>query len=85
LYQFAGGLENKPAMTNPRAACGPVEGFERPVQVFAVVKVFFVLTTCPCFDKFELDIFRAGGRQCHFITSVTIEVMIRTPSVCSLT
>jgi len=30
------------------------------------------------FDNLELDIFHAGGPQCHFITSVTIAVMFRT-------
>jgi len=29
------------------------------------------MTTCPYFDNLELDIFDAGGAQCHFITSVT--------------
>jgi len=52
-------------------------------QVVAVVKVSYILTTCPCFDNFEFDIFDAGGPQCHFITSVTIAVRIRTLSICS--
>jgi len=30
----------------------------------------YILTTCPCFDNFEFDIFDAGAPQCHFITSV---------------
>jgi len=39
------------------------------------------LTTRPYFDNFELDIFDAGGPQCHFTTYVTIAVTIRTLSV----
>jgi len=35
-----------PAMSNPRAACGPVEGFVQPSLVFAVVKVSYILTSC---------------------------------------
>ena len=65
------------AMSNSR-----VEGFVRPSLVFTVVKVSYILTTCPCFDNFEFDIFDAGGPQCHFITSVTTAVRIRTLSVC---
>ena len=42
------------------------------VQVFAEVKVSYILTTCPYFDNLEFDIFDAGGPQCRFITSVTI-------------
>jgi len=61
-------------MSNPRAACGPVEGFVRPGLVFAVVKISCILTTCPCFDNLEFDIFDTGGPQCHFITSVTVSV-----------
>jgi len=34
----------------------------------------FILTTCPCFDNFEFDIFDVGGPQSHFIMSVTIAV-----------
>jgi len=62
-------------MSNPRSACGPVEGFVRPSLLFAVVKVSCILTTIPCFDNFEFDIFD-GGSQCHFITSVTIAIRI---------
>jgi len=46
-----------------------------------VVKVSYILTTCYYFDNLESDIFDAGGPQCHFITSVTIAVRIRTLSV----
>jgi len=35
----------------PRAACGPVEGFVRPSLGFAVVKVVYILTTCPYCDN----------------------------------
>jgi len=67
-------------MSNPRAACGPVEGFARPSYVFALIKVSYMLTTCCYFDNLENDIFDAGGLQCHFITSVIIAVRIRTLS-----
>jgi len=50
-------------------SCGPVE-------VFAVAKVAYILTTSPCFDDLEFDIFVAGGPQCHFTTSVAIVVRI---------
>jgi len=73
-------LCSRAAMSNPRAACGPVEGFVRPGLGFAAVKVSYILTTCPWFDKLEPDIFHAGGPQCHFITSVTNALRIRTPS-----
>jgi len=42
-----------------------------PISVFAVVKVSYILTTCSYFDNLEVDIFDAGGLQCHFIMSVT--------------
>jgi len=61
-------------MSNPRAACGPVKGFVWPGLVYAVVKVSYVLTICPCFDNLEYHIFDTGGLACHFITSVTIAV-----------
>jgi len=60
---------------------GPVDGFVRPSLVFVVVKVPCILTTCPCFNNLECDIFDAGGPQCHFITFFTIAVRIRTFSV----
>jgi len=31
--------------------------------VFAVVKVSYILTTCPYFDNLEFDSFVAGGPQ----------------------
>ena len=68
-------------MSNPRAACGPVEGFVRPSLGFAAVKVSYVLTTCPYFDNLEFDILDAGGLQIHFITSVATAFRIRTLSV----
>jgi len=40
-----------------------------------------ILTTCPYFDNPEFDVFDAVGFQCHFITSVTIAMRIRTLSV----
>jgi len=52
-----------------------------PVQVFAVVKISYILTTCPYFDNLKFDMFGAGGPQCHFITSVTTAVRIRMLSV----
>jgi len=35
-----------------------------PIDV--VVKVSCILTTCPCLDNIEFDIFDAGGYQCHY-------------------
>jgi len=46
-----------------------------------VVKVSYILTTCPYFDNLEFDIFDAGGPQCHFITSFIVPVRILTLSV----
>jgi len=46
-----------------------------------VVKVSYILTTCPYFDNLEFDIFDAVGSQCHVITSFTMAVRIRTLSV----
>jgi len=51
-----------------------------PVSVFAVVKVTYILTTSPYFNSLEFDIFVGDVPQCHFITSVTIAVRIRTLS-----
>jgi len=65
---------SKTAMSNQRAASGPI-------LVFAVAKVSCKLTTSPYFDNREFVIFGAGGPQCHFITSVTITVRMRTFSV----
>ena len=42
-------------------AWGPVKGFVRPSLIFVVAKVSCILTTCPCFNNFEVDIFEAGG------------------------
>jgi len=49
--------------------CGPVEGFVWPSLCFTVVKVVYVLSTCPYFDNLEFDIFGAGCPKCNFITS----------------
>jgi len=64
--------------SGPRAAYGPFEGFVRPSLGFRCIKSILHTDTCPCFDNFELDFFDAGGPQCHFITSVTTAVGIRT-------
>jgi len=58
--------------------CVEVEGFVRPRLGFRCSKVS--LTTCPYFDNLGFDISDAGVPQCHFITSVTITVRIRTLS-----
>jgi len=63
-----------PHAAQSKVLCGPV-------WVFAVVKVSNILTTYPYFDNLEYDIFDAGGLQCHFITSVSTAVRIRTLSV----
>jgi len=59
----------------------PSERFLRPSLGFTVVKVSYILATCPYFHNPEFDIFDAGGPQCRFITSVTIAMRIRTLSV----
>jgi len=61
-------------MYNPRAACGSV-------QVYAVAKDSYALTTCPCYDNIELDLFDAGGPYCHFITSITIAICSNTKCI----
>jgi len=54
----------------------------RPSLGFRCSKsISYILTTSPCFDNLEFDIFDAGGPQLHFIKSVTIAVWIRTLSV----
>jgi len=75
------------ALYNLWAASGLVKGFMQPSYVFPIVKVAYILTTCPYFNNLEFDIFGEGGLQCHFITSVTsatlshLAVRIRTISV----
>jgi len=39
------------------------------------------MTSYPCFDNLEFDIFDAGGHQFHFVMSVIIAVKIQTLSV----
>jgi len=56
--------QSKPVVSNPRHSL-----------VFAAVKICCILTTCPCFDNREFDIFDACGLQCNF---VTVSVRIRT-------
>jgi len=48
-----------------------------PGLVLAVVKVSYILTTCPYFDNLEFDIFNAGGPQCYFIMSVSVTTAVR--------
>jgi len=38
---------------------GPVEGFVRPSLGFCCSKSTLQLTTCPCYDNLEFDIFGA--------------------------
>jgi len=61
----------------------PSESFVRPSLGFRCRKsiLLYILTTCSYFDYLEFDICDAGGRQCHFITSVTIPIRIPTLSV----
>jgi len=70
-------------MSNPRSACGPVEGFVRPSLVFAVVKVSYIPISYSCFDNLYYDIFEASDLQCHFITSVAVAYRIPKLSVYS--
>jgi len=59
---------------------GPFEGFVRPSLGFSCSESILHTDNRPYFDYLEFDIFDARGRQCHFITSVTIAVRIRTLS-----
>ena len=68
-------------MSKPWAACGPVEGFVRPILGFHCNRSNYTLTTCPYFDNLYFDIFDVGCAQCNFIMFVTIAVMILTLSV----
>ena len=54
-------------MFNPRV--GP---HAAQLKVFAVVKVSYILTSCPYLDNLEFDIFDTDSSQCRFNTSVTI-------------
>ena len=81
LLNVTATLANSAPSKTAMSTRDPVEGFGRPSRLFAVVKVSCILTTCPCLNNLEFDIFDAGGPQCHFITSVTIAVRIRTLSV----
>jgi len=55
-----------PAMSNPRAACGPVEGFVRPSLGFRCSKSILDIDNLSFFDNLEFDIFDSGDPQCHF-------------------
>jgi len=68
-------------MSIPRTACGPVEGLVWPSLGFHCSESILHIDHLFLFDNLELDIFDAGGPQCHFITSVIIAVRIRTLSV----
>jgi len=63
------GRDPRPAMSNLRPSLG-----------FRFCKISYTLTTCPDCNSLELEIFDAGGFQCHFIMSVTISVRIQTLS-----
>jgi len=68
-------------MSNLRPACSPVEVFVRPSLGFRCSKSILHTDNLSLFDNHELDSFDAGGPQCHYITSVTIAIRIRTTSV----
>jgi len=61
-------------MSNPRAACSPVEVFLRPSLGFHCNKSVLDIDNLSFSDNLELDIFYAGGPQYHFIASSTIAV-----------
>jgi len=65
-------------MSNAPTVCGLREGFVLPSSGFRYSKRILYTVACPYFDNFEFDIFDAGSPQCHFNTSVTIAVWIRT-------
>jgi len=70
----------RPAMSNPWPA-----GRMRPSRGFCATQLRFSLYYCQpvlIFYNAEFVIFDAGGAQCHFITSVTIAIRIRTLLVC---
>jgi len=61
----------------PRAACGPVEGFVWPNLGFRYNTSSLHTDNRPYFDNPEFDIFYAGGPQCHFITSVSCDGIVK--------
>jgi len=63
-----------PHAAQSKVLCGPV-------QVAAVVKVSYILTTCPYLDNFDFDILMQVVFSANFITSVTTAVRIRTLAV----
>ena len=68
-------------MSNPWAACCPVEGFVRPSLGFHCSKGILDIDSMSLFDKLEFDSFDSGGPQCHYSAFLTIAVKIRTLSV----
>ena len=58
-------------MAQSKVLCGSVE-------VSAIAKVSYILTSSPNISNLKFDMFDAGGVQCHFITCVTTAVRIRT-------
>jgi len=59
-------LYSIPAMSNPRPACGLVEGFVRPSLGFLSSKSILDIDNLSFFDNLEFDIFDSCGTQCHF-------------------
>jgi len=80
LFKFCS-IAPRAAMSIPQTACCPVEGLVWPSLGFHYSKSILHIDNLSLFDNLELDIFDAGGPQCHFITSVPIAVRIRTLSV----
>jgi len=68
-------------MSIPQTACGPVEGLVWPSLGFHCSKSILHIDNLSLFDNLELDIFDAGGPQCHFVMSVIIAIRIRTLSI----
>ena len=62
-------------MWSPLQVFGPSYWFGPPAaKSWQRACLQYILTTCPCFDNFEFDIFDGSGPQSHFIMSVTIAV-----------
>jgi len=74
-------MQNQAGSTSDRLGDRPVDRDRLVGHPCAIVKVSCILKTCPCCNNLEFDIFDAGGPQCHFITSFTTAVRIRTLSV----
>ena len=67
---WQGGREecSSPAMSKPRAVCGPVVGFVRP-RGFPCCVCTNIMTTWPYFDNLKFDICLYSGPLYHVCTA----------------